>query len=270
LRERTSIEQGTTAGRGEKKWLKSTLLSWFSVLALGALVTVSLISSLSPPRGPQRVGEANLAINSDPDPPRLGLNRLRVRLTAADGTPLSDAGVEMKYGVEGMGTLTVTTPQPAGQGVYESAVEFDRPGPWQVILTLKRQGGADSTTTYVYNVAPSSGGGMALTGTVRIRPGLTGKIRPGDVLFVIARRGPGPPLAAKRIPNPSFPVSFRLGPEDMVMASGSFEGEVSVVARIRKGGAAGPAQPGDLEGAYERNPVKIGVAPIEIVIDREL
>jgi cytochrome c-type biogenesis protein CcmH len=270
LRERTSIEQDATKGKRERRWHKSTLLSWFSVLALGALVTVSLISSLSPPRGPQRVGEASLAINSDPDPPRLGLNRLRVRLTAADGSPLSDSGVELKYGVEGMGTLTVATPRPAGQGVYDTAVEFDRPGPWQVILTLKRQGGADYTTTYVYNVAPSPAGGKALSGTVRIVPGLAGKIRAGDVLFVVARRGPGPPLAAKRIPDPSFPVSFRLGPEDMVMAGGSFEGEVSVVARIRKGGAAGPAQPGDLEGAYRRNPVMIGGAPIEIVIDREL
>jgi cytochrome c-type biogenesis protein CcmH len=56
----------------------------------------------------------------------------------------------------------------------------------------------------------------------------------------------------------------------MVMAGGPFEGEVSVIARIKKGGAAGPAQPGDLEGSYRRNPVKIGEAPIEIVIDREL
>ena len=233
-------------------------------------MTVALISSLSPPRGPQSLGGASLAVSSDPDPPRIGLNRLQVRLTAADGTPLPDASVELKYGIEGMGTLTVAIPQPAGKGVYQSAIEFDRPGPWQVILTVKREGGPDHTTTYLYNVAPSSGKGKVLAGTVRIIPALSGKITSEDVLFVIARRGPGPPLAAKRIPSPSFPVSFRLGPEDMVMAGGPFEGEVSVVARIKKGGAAGPARPGDLEGSYTRNPVKIGEGPIEIVIDREL
>lgn len=242
-----------------------------SLLGLGVLVTVALISSLSPPRGPQSLGEASLAISTDPDPPQLGLNRLQIRLTAADGTSLpADGKVGLKYGIEGMGTLTVAIPEPAGRGVFQSAVEFDRPGPWQVILTLRREGGPDLTTTYLYNVAPSSGGGKALAGTVRIIRTLSGKISEGDVLFVIARRGPGPPLAVKRIPKPSFPVSFRLGPEDMVMASGPFEGEVSVIARIKKGGAAGPAQPGDLEGSYRRNPVKIGEAPIEIVIDREL
>ena len=257
-------------GTGEGRWLKSTLLSWLSLLGLGAVVTVALISSLSPPRGPQSLGEASLAISTDPDPPRLGLNRLQIRLTAADGTSLPDGKVELKYGIEGMGTLTVAIPEPAGRGVYQSAVEFDRPGPWQVILTLRRDGGPDHTTTYLYNVAPPFGGGKALAGTVRIIPTLSGKFSAGDVLFVIARRGPGPPLAVKRIPKPSFPVSFRLGPEDMVMAGGPFEGEVSVIARIKKGGAAGPAQPGDLEGSYRRNPVKIGEAPIEIVIDREL
>jgi hypothetical protein len=54
------------------------------------------------------------------------------------------------------------------------------------------------------------------------------------------------------------------------MGGGQFEGEVSVVARVKKGGGAGPAQSGDLEGAYPGNPVKIGGSPIEIVIDREV
>jgi cytochrome c-type biogenesis protein CcmH len=209
-------------------------------------------------------------ISSDPDPPRLGSNTLQVRLAAADGKPLSSARVEMKYGREEMGTLTLVPVQAAGEGVYRSDVEFDVPGAWQVILTLRQEGASDLSTKYVYNVAPSSTGGKAVVGTVRIAPALARKIAPGDVLFVIARKGPGPPLAAKRITDPSFPFSFRLGPEDMVMGGNKFEGEVSVIARIKKGGAAGPAQRGDLEGAYPGNPVKIGGTLIDIVIDREL
>lgn len=116
---------------------------------------------------------------------------------------------------------------------------------------------------------PHSQGGGVLTGTVQIAPALASKIAPGDVLFVIARRGPGPPLAVKRIADPAFPVAFRLGPEDRVMGEGQFEGAVSVIARVAKGGAAGPARPGDLEGSYAHNPVTIGGAPIDIVIDRE-
>jgi len=260
------MASGTTG----KRRLKSTFISWISLLGLGGIVVIALISSLSPPRGPQSLGDASLAISSDPDPPRLGLNRLQVRLAAADGKPISGARVELKYGLEAMGTLTLASAQAAGEGVYRSDVEFDAPGAWQVILTLKREGASDLSTKYLYNVAPSSEGGRVLAGTVRIAPALAGKIAPGDVLFVIARKGPGPPLAVKRLANPRFPASFRLGPEDMPMGGGQFEGEVSVVARVKKGGAAGPAQRGDLEGSYTGGRVKIGGAPIEIVIDREI
>ena len=270
MREWTSIDRGMASGTTGKRKLKSTPISWISLLGLGAIVVVALISSLSPPRGPQSLGDASLAISSDPDPPRLGLNRLQVRLATADGKPISDARVELKYGLEAMGTLTLAPAQASGEGVYRSDVEFDAPGAWQVILTLKREGESDLSAKYLYNVAPSSKGGSVLAGTVRVAPALVGKIGPGDVLFVIARRGPGPPLAVKRLANLRFPVSFRLGPEDMPMGGGQFEGEVSVVARVKKGGAAGPAQRGDLEGSYPGDRVKIGGAPIEIVIDREL
>ena len=270
MRERASIEQGMAGGTTEKRRLKSTLVSWIFLLGLGVVVVLTLVSSLSPPRGPQSLGEASLAISSDPDPPGLGLNRLQVRLAAADGKPISDASVELKYGLETMGTLTRAPAKAAGEGVYRSDVEFDAPGAWQVIITLKREGASDLSAKYLYNVAPSSEGGRMLAGTVRIAPALAGKIAPGDVLFVIARKGPGPPLAVKRLPNPRFPVSFRLGLEDMPMGGGQFEGEVSVVARVKKGGAAGPAQRGDLEGSYPRDRVKIGGPPIDIVVDREI
>jgi hypothetical protein len=257
-------------GTTERRRLKSTLVSWISLLGLCVIVVMALMFSLSPPRGPVSLGEASLAISSDPDPPRLGPNKLQVRLASADGKPISDARVEMKYGREEIGTLTLAPMEASGEGVYRSDVEFDAPGAWQVILTLKREGASDLTTKYLYNVAPSSSGGKALAGTVRLAPALARKIAPGDVLFVIARKGPGPPLAVKRIANPVFPVSFRLGPEDMVMGGGQFEGEVSVIARVKKGGAAGPAQRGDLEGSPVGDRVKIGGAPIAIVIGREL
>jgi hypothetical protein len=240
------------------------------VLALGLLVVVALVSSLSPPRRPQTLGDASLSISSDPDPARLGLNRLHVRLIGAGGTPIEGGRVELRYGLESDATLRVIPMRPAAAGLYDAEVEFDRPGPWQVSVALKREGVPDSSATFLYNIGPSAAAGKVLAGTIRIASPLAGKVGPGDVLYVIARRGPGPPLAVKRIANLAFPVSFRLSREDMVMASGPFEGEVSVVARVRKGGAAGPARPGDLEGSTPGGPVRIGDAPIEILIDREM
>ena len=93
-------------GTTERRRLKSTLVSWVSLLGLGVIVVMALMFSLSPPRGPVSLGEASLAISSDPDPPRLGPNTLQVRLASADGKPISDARVEMKYGREEIGTLT--------------------------------------------------------------------------------------------------------------------------------------------------------------------
>jgi len=228
------------------------------------------MSSLSPPRRPQALGDANLSISSDPDPARLGRNRLHVRLSGADGKPIDSGRVELRYGLESEATLREIAMRPAAAGLYDAEVEFDRPGPWQVSVALKREGVPDSNATFLYNIGLSPGAGKVLAGTVRIAPDLAGKIGRGDVLYVIARRGPGPPLAVKRIADPAFPVSFRLSREDMVMASGPFEGEVSVVARVKKGGSAGPAQSGDLEGSFPGLRVRIGEAPIEILIDREI
>ena len=87
-------------GTTERRRRKSTLVSWISLLGLGVIVVMVLMFSLSPPRGPVSLGEASLAISSDPDPPRLGPNTLQVRLASADGKPISDARVEMKYGRE--------------------------------------------------------------------------------------------------------------------------------------------------------------------------
>jgi hypothetical protein len=240
------------------------------MFGLGAFVVAALVSSLSPPRGPQDLGEATVTLTADPDPPRMGSNRVLVRLARPDGGSLSDVALELAYGLESGGILTRAEIQPVGPGVYRSDLQFDRPGPWQVVVTLRREGASDLHARYLYNVAASVGDQPALAGIVRIAPRLAGKVAPGDVLFVIARRGPGPPLAVARIPSPTFPASFRLGRGDMVMAQGEFQGKVWVMARITKGGAAGPARPGDLEGSYSKNPATVGQGPIEIVIDREL
>ncbi|MGH7370033.1 MAG: hypothetical protein ACREIN_04020, partial [Candidatus Methylomirabilaceae bacterium] len=79
LGEREAIGQRVGTRTTEKRWLKSTVVSWISILPLGLLVVVALISSLSPPRRLQSFGDAGFSVGTDPDPARLGLNRLHVR-----------------------------------------------------------------------------------------------------------------------------------------------------------------------------------------------
>ncbi|HEX7124255.1 MAG TPA: tetratricopeptide repeat protein [Thermodesulfobacteriota bacterium] len=105
-----------------------------------------------------------------------------------------------------------------------------------------------------------------VTGTVTLGPGVTGGAEQAGALFVIARRGSGPPLAVKRIESPRFPVHYTLGPEDAMLRDRAVEGEMEIVARLSRSGAAGPARPGDLEGRFPRNPVRPGAANVDIVL----
>ena len=82
-------------------------------------------------------------------------------------------------------------------------------------------------------------------GTVETAPGFQSK---APALFLIARpEAGGMPVAVKRLPNPTFPVTFTLTPADS-MAGGDFRhGDLTIIARLDADGSAGPRQPEDVE-----------------------
>ena len=112
--------------------------------------------------------------------------------------------------------------------------------------------------------------GKAVSGTVSIDPALAPQVQPNDVLFVIVRRPGGAPrpLAAVRIERPKFPVPFEITNADVMMPGAEMRGMVVVVARLDKDGSAGPAQPGDIEGEFAKNPTMVGADNIEIVLNK--
>jgi cytochrome c-type biogenesis protein CcmH len=114
--------------------------------------------------------------------------------------------------------------------------------------------------------APAARSERTITGTITVAPALRAAAPPNAVLYIIARQGDGPPLAVKRIPNPTFPLSFGLSEEDRMVGRRQFEGEVMVVARLKRDGVAGPPGPGDIEGR-SRTPVKVGERSVAIVLD---
>jgi len=109
--------------------------------------------------------------------------------------------------------------------------------------------------------------GPEITGTITVARDLIGRVQDTSVLFVIARKAAGPPFAVKRIASPRFPLVYRIGPEDVMMAGSAFDGEVRVGARLSRTGSAGPAQPGDLEGEHPV-PVRVGAPRVDILISR--
>ncbi|TKB70388.1 MAG: hypothetical protein E8D45_13295 [Nitrospira sp.] len=114
-------------------------------------------------------------------------------------------------------------------------------------------------------------GSGTIAGQVSITPELASKVAPTDVLFVIVRRPGGAPrpLAVKRIEGPRFPVSFEITNKDVMVQGSELRGMVDVVARLDKDGRAGPPQPGDLEGQFEKNPTLPGGTNLQILISKE-
>ena len=86
--------------------------------------------------------------------------------------------------------------------------------------------------------------------TVELAPELQAQLRPGDVLFVIARQAKGPPMpvAAKRVPVAAFPMQVQLSDGDSPMPTSKLSqaGTVELVARISRSGDAARVA-GDLE-----------------------
>lgn len=76
----------------------------------------------------------------------------------------------------------------------------------------------------------------------------------GGVLFVFVRAAGatgGPPLAVQRIPSPTFPHAFAIGPADAMVAGGPFPDRVTVEARLDGDGDAMTEEPGDLTARIE-------------------
>jgi len=138
-------------------------------------------------------------------------------------------------------------------------------GPPEGTAPMGRQG--SETPGMGSAASPSVGGGPTISGTITVAQELGGRMGGAHVLFIIARRGPGPPYAVKRIADPHFPLSYQLGPENVMMAGTPFEGEVSLSARLSLAGGGGPAQPGDLEGEHAGR-VTVGQRGVDLVINR--
>jgi len=115
-------------------------------------------------------------------------------------------------------------------------------------------------------VGPSDGPAAQAAGPIRgtISAAAALKVEPGNVLYVIARAGNGPPAGVKRIENPVFPLPFALGPEDSIVPGVPFTGPFTIKARLSRTGEAMP-QPGDVEGAFP-DPVQPGQNDVNIVL----
>lgn len=107
-----------------------------------------------------------------------------------------------------------------------------------------------------------------IEGVIEIAPEHASSSPDGAILFVIARnvgaRG-GPPLAVLRIAEPSFPLDFKIGPENVMIPSMKFAGSISLSARLDADGNAMTRGAGDVSSTTEE-PLLPGTTGVRLVL----
>lgn len=91
----------------------------------------------------------------------------------------------------------------------------------------------------------------------------------GGILFLFVRPAGatgGAPLAVQRIPSPTFPLAFAIGPQDAMVASGPFPERVTIEARLDGDGNAMTEEPGDLSASSETAP---GASDVTLALSAE-
>jgi Cu(I)/Ag(I) efflux system membrane fusion protein/cobalt-zinc-cadmium efflux system membrane fusion protein len=106
--------------------------------------------------------QAQIGISTEPSPPRMGANTVRVTLTGSDGKPLAGAQVTANFLMPAMPAMGMAAQHAAvtlgdkGNGLYEGSLQLGSGGTWQVTVTAQRGGQTIATKQLSVNVA----GGM--------------------------------------------------------------------------------------------------------------
>jgi Cu(I)/Ag(I) efflux system membrane fusion protein/cobalt-zinc-cadmium efflux system membrane fusion protein len=129
----------------------------------------SAMSSFSPLPQPAAAGSGTPAaqslqidLSTNPPAPRKGSNTVRVRLTDAEGNPVTGAQVTATFSMPampamGMGSRrAVATLADQGQGVYSGALQLGSGGTWQVAVAVVRGG----QTVATKQLSVDAAGGM--------------------------------------------------------------------------------------------------------------
>jgi cytochrome c-type biogenesis protein CcmH len=108
--------------------------------------------------------------------------------------------------------------------------------------------------------------GASVAGTITVSDDLVSRVSPGDVLYVMAKKGEQT-LAVQRIGSPTFPMAFEVSEGHAMVAGAALQGPVDIVARLSKTGDAIPSA-GDLEGTTSS--VTVPATGVSVKIDQVL
>ncbi len=96
--------------------------------------------------GPAAKATTQLEFSTEPPTPHKGTNLYRVKLTGADGAPVTGAQVSVRSYMPGMAemgmaAMNVVTPlSEKGGGIYEGQVNLESGGTWKLTITANKNG----------------------------------------------------------------------------------------------------------------------------------
>jgi Cu(I)/Ag(I) efflux system membrane fusion protein/cobalt-zinc-cadmium efflux system membrane fusion protein len=102
--------------------------------------------SNAPPANPPTAAKVNIDFTTDPNPPHKGSNIFRVKLTNADGGPITGAEVTTTFYMAampamGMAAMNTTTKlNDKGNGLYEASGSLGSGGTWHVTISVQKNG----------------------------------------------------------------------------------------------------------------------------------
>ena len=101
--------------------------------------------------GPGAKTETLVEFSTEPSTPRKGSNLFRVRLTGADGAPVTGAQVSVRNFMAGMPEMGMaamsgeTSLAEKGSGTYEGTANLQSGGTWQITVTVTKNGAVIAT-----------------------------------------------------------------------------------------------------------------------------
>jgi cytochrome c-type biogenesis protein CcmH len=137
----------------------------------------------------------------------------------------------------------------------------------KVLAEIPASGGAAKTAR---SAAPATAG-QTTSGTITVDAKFKPNLDPNAALFIIARPAGGsggPPLAVKKFDKPTFPLSYSLGQDNVMMQGMPFSGKINITARLDKDGNPTTRGPGDLTGEYKKNPAEVGTKNADVILDQ--
>ena len=104
-----------------------------------------------PAAGAAPAEHVQIDFSTDPSPPGKGANKVRIKLTGADGKPVQGAQTNAIFFMPAMLAMGMAAEREAatladkGNGIFEGSVQLSSGGTWQVTITVQRGGQAIGT-----------------------------------------------------------------------------------------------------------------------------